>query len=581
MFKKHIAFCVALGLAVLGIGKAHAIDYVDNAGLSQVIKTPVKSCGSFRELKVPGIAWGADMVELLGNGSAKRTAPGSIFAGHKLDIQLYRQDDFKKQVEDYLTCNTPFLRGTMGMLNQASELLSRDPRTAPVVIYQLSWSNGGDALVVKEGIKTPADLRGKTVAVQAYGPHVDYLLKILADAGVKPADVKIKWTADLLQVNDKSVSPALAFRKDQSVDAAFVISPDALALTSNGTVGTGSEDSVRGARILLTTKTANRIIADVYAVRSDYFQAHRDEIEHFTNGLMQAEEKLRGLFKDKKNTDYKQMITASAEFLLDSPTAINDAEGMYGDAELVNYGGNIKFFTDSANPRGFDKLATEIQQSLMSIGLISKQVPLAFAQWDYAKLAVGLADTKGVEMPRFDAQAVQQITEQRTKQSSKEGVLFEFEVYFGANQNTFPADQYKQSFDRVIELASTYGGALMAIEGHSDPLGYLKQKKASESSLVLNRTKQAAKNLSYSRANAVKDSIIGYASGKGITLDSSQFGVVGLGVSQPNTPNCKMDANGDIDLSCAPATEQQWNATRRVVFKIIQIEAETAAFKPL
>ena len=52
-----------------------------------------------------------------------------------------------------------------------------------------------------------------------------------------------------------------------------VIVPDALALTSNGTVGTGSEASVRGAKILLSTKTANRIIADVYAVRSDYFRS--------------------------------------------------------------------------------------------------------------------------------------------------------------------------------------------------------------------------------------------------------------------------------------------------------------------
>ena len=50
----------------------------------------------------------------------------------------------------------------------------------------------------------------------------------------------------------------------------MAISPDALKLTSNGTVGTGSEGSVKGARMLLSTKTASRIIADVYAVRKDY-----------------------------------------------------------------------------------------------------------------------------------------------------------------------------------------------------------------------------------------------------------------------------------------------------------------------
>src|ERR671918_714742 len=54
----------------------------------------------------------------------------------------------------------------------------RDPRTRPVVIYQLTWSSGGDALVVKSGVRFAKELKGKTVAVQAYGPHVDYLSKI-------------------------------------------------------------------------------------------------------------------------------------------------------------------------------------------------------------------------------------------------------------------------------------------------------------------------------------------------------------------------------------------------------------------
>jgi hypothetical protein len=66
-----------------------------------------------------------------------------------------------------------------------------------------------------------------------------------------------------------------AFAADDKLDAVMAISPDALKLTSNGTVGTGSEGSVKGAHMLLSTKTASRIIADVYAVRKDYFDTHR------------------------------------------------------------------------------------------------------------------------------------------------------------------------------------------------------------------------------------------------------------------------------------------------------------------
>ena len=177
----------------------------------------------------------------------------------------------------------------------ATDLLSKDPRTKPIIIYQLSESAGGDALVVKAGIDSAKDLKGKTVALQAYGPHVDYLGKVLADAGLSFTDVKLKWLPDLTGTDNTPM--AALYEKD--VDAAMVIIPDALALTSGGTVGTGAEESVRGARILVSTKTANRIIADVYAVRADYLKSNRKEVEAFVHGLLKAEEAAGKLVADK------------------------------------------------------------------------------------------------------------------------------------------------------------------------------------------------------------------------------------------------------------------------------------------
>lgn len=584
---KSIVMAVLLGLMAVWSTPTYALDYLKGVPLTSVINDPVSACGEFRELPVPVIAWGPDGALSVANGNSVETAAGSFMANNGLNVRLYRQDDFQKQVRDFLACKTPFLRGTAGMVNQAAEVLTLDPRTlslnretAPVVIYQLSWSAGGDVLVVKEGINSPADLRGKTIALQYGGPHVDYLLTILADAGLKPTDVKIVWTKDLLQIGSGSVSPTMALRNDPTVDAVFVISPDALALTSNGTVGTGSEDSVKGARILLSTKTANRVIADVYAVRSDYFQAHRDQVEKFVNAVMRGEEKLAELIKSK-GKELVPAASAAAALLLDSDTAGNDFVGLYGDAEVVGFAGNVKFFTDQANPRSFDKITGDVQRLLTQLGFLSRVVPVAQAHWNYAGLKAGLSNTGGVELTRFDQSVVQTIVDRRAKQSGDQGVLFKFEVYFGANQNGFSAEQYKDAFDRAIKLATTYGGALMTVEGHSDPLGYLRQKKAGDSPVVLGQVRQAAKNLSYSRANAVKDSIVAYASAQGITLDPSQFGIVGFGVSQPNTPNCSFDSSGDITLSCAPRTEQEWSVTRRVVFKIIQVEAEASVFKPL
>jgi ABC-type nitrate/sulfonate/bicarbonate transport system substrate-binding protein len=240
------------------------------------------------------------------------------------------------------------------MINLAVEAASRDPRTKPVVIYQMTWSAGGDALVVKSGIRSVKDLRGKSIAVQAYGPHVDYLTKILADGGLSTRDVTIKWVPDLTGTKE---TPPAALR-EKEVDAALVIIPDAMALTSNGTVGTGAEDSVKGARILLSTKTANRIIADVYAVRSDYLQSNRDAVERFVRGLIEGEASLRQLAANKSSraAEYKTVMSGAAAILLDSAQAIADAEGMYNDAEFARVPGNVAFFTDRKNPRRMEQL---------------------------------------------------------------------------------------------------------------------------------------------------------------------------------------------------------------------------------
>jgi ABC-type nitrate/sulfonate/bicarbonate transport system substrate-binding protein len=147
-------------------------------------------------------------------------------------------------VRNFLQCKSPFLRATLGMAAQAANLTEADPRSAMVAIYQHSWSAGGDVMVVRSGAQQPKDLKGKNIVVQRFGPHVDYLLKILADAGLSPSDVKIRYVHDL--PGKGSNTPMAAFQSDSTVDAAMVIDPDAATLTSGGagssagSVGTGA-----------------------------------------------------------------------------------------------------------------------------------------------------------------------------------------------------------------------------------------------------------------------------------------------------------------------------------------------------
>jgi ABC-type nitrate/sulfonate/bicarbonate transport system substrate-binding protein/outer membrane protein OmpA-like peptidoglycan-associated protein len=562
----------AAALAYFAAGAAAQGQFIQSPPLAQTVTTAVGAVAP-GPTQVPIITWGGDIATVLANGNAKATSKTSIFGKLGLNLRLAREDVFAKQLEAYLSGRSPYLRGTLGMVNMATEAAGRDPRTKPVVIYQLTWSAGGDALVVKGNTKTTKDLRGKTVAVQAYGPHVDYLSKILADAGLTPKDVTIRWTSDL---TGSAKSPAAALHNPQ-VDAALVIIPDALALTSSGTVGTGAEDSVKGARILLSTKTANRIIADVYAVRSDFFESNRAEVEKFVQGLIQGEDALRKLVANKASraAEFKDTMSAAARELLDSPQAISDTEGMYRDAEFPGVAGNAAFFGKADNPRSFAALNKEIQSSFSAIGLMAKAPPLEHAGWDYRKLGAGADVATAPEARRFDAEKVATMVARKQSQGKlQEGELFSFEVFFKPNQDKFTADLYGDAFKRVAGLAATYGGAIITVEGHSDPMAYLRAKRDGSPDVVLGRTQQSAKNLSLSRAIAVRDSLIAYAKTQGVSLDPTQFAVVGHGITQPKTGICGSDP-------CPPKTEADWQSNMRVEFRILQVEAEASAFKPL
>jgi outer membrane protein OmpA-like peptidoglycan-associated protein len=141
------------------------------------------------------------------------------------------------------------------------------------------------------------------------------------------------------------------------------------------------------------------------------------------------------------------------------------------------------------------------------------------------------------------------------------------EITFGPNQAAFSEEQYAGAYEKALKIAQTYGGALVTIEGHSDPLGILKAKEQGELPAKIAEKEQAAKNLSLQRAQAVRSSFLDFCRKRGLVIDESQYAAVGLGVATPKFPK--------------PTTKEEWDANRRVVFRIKQVEAELTEFSPL
>ncbi len=529
--------------------------------LAEVVTDPVRDCAAGWNSNMPLIAWGADGVVAYANGGSLEN-DGGLLGEAGLPLSLSVVDSFEAQLKSYLACDTPYLRGTLGMLVAATPVTEFDPRTEQIVFFKHSFS-AGDGIVAGEGISRIGDLAGKRIAIQANGPHVDFVGRILADGGLSFEEVEIVWVEDLTGDGD---TPSAALAEGRA-DAAAVILPDARFLTSGGAVGTGAEGSVRGSTILISTQEAASVIGDYIAVRADYFDANRDEIARMVNLFFRAEEEMRGFMADGGDARQTQMAQLMAtEFLGGLPT--EEGVFLWQDAITDGWAGNAKHFGDLNEARRFDVLLDEVNIALRGAGRLAAPANLNTAEWDFTALVDGLSNLDDRQIAAFDpeaaAAAVQKL--RRTGQLDA-NTKIDFEVYFEPDSTSFPIALYAQDFEEILRLASTYSGAIITVEGHSDPLHFLRREQAGAENAELRAIRTSTQNLSMDRAIAVVDALTVYSSDLGVRMNRDQFTVDGVGIASPrHNP---------------PATEAEWRENMRVVFRVLTVQAEATTFSPL
>jgi len=559
-------------------------------------------------LQVPYITWGGDMATFYANGGLK-TRRESIMQKQGLNLQLTKGDDFVQQVKDYMSGKTPLLRGTFRMLGMASEVLGADSRTKGVVIMQMTWS-AGDHCVARSHIKTNKDLKGATVVLQTGGPHIGLLDDILKTGNLKWKDIKVIWANDFTGTPN---SPAELFRKNNTIDACFVISPDMIGLTGGLTeIGSGAEGTVKGGRVLVSTAELSRSIADVYVCRKDYYDAHRDVVTKFVAGYLKACEEvieLKKQYETKGSKQYMELLQLTQKIYGKEviPTLEEDAHGLLSDCTFVGFPGNVSFFTKPNNLHGFEafqKAALDLAIAQNYAKVRSGLLPSSL-DWNTSAFKDYLSITETAKGERFRAEAVlTEIEELSAGGALDDRTIYAFTIEFKPNQTQFSLEQYGAEFQRVVELADKYGNAVVAVRGHADPTKTLVELvKAGMKKGVLQRsgssgnyryslngrpvnlestdqvakliasgafdgvsdhnpreTMQAALNLSRKRSEAVRESVIQYASSQRLDLDRSQFQPVGVGIREP--------------FIAKPRSMAEAEQNMRVEFRLLRVTAE-------
>ena len=560
-------------------------------------------------LQIPFITWGGDMATFYGNGGLT-TKAGSIFQKQGLNLRLTAGDDFVQQVRDYRAGKSPFLRGTFHMVGLASEAIGSDPRTKGVVILQMTWSSG-DHMIARTNVKTVTDLKGKTIALQTGGPHVGMLDDILKAAKLGWNDVKIVWAKDL---TGSAEAPAELFRKRPEIDACFAITPDMAGLCGGlRTTGTGAEGTVKGARVLVSTAELSRSIADVYVCRKDFYDANKEWVTKFVAGYLKACEEvieLKKQYEAKGSEAYKGLLQMTQDIYGKTTIPVlDDAHGLLSDCVFAGYPGNVSFFTQAGNLHGFEAFQKSALELATSRGYAKEKMGLFPCGLDYNSPAFKnyLTKTDLERQERFRAEAVRTEIEALSSGGAlDEKTILSFTINFEPNQDAFSAVQYGAEYQRVVETADKFGNAVIAVRGHADPSKTLMELvKAGMTTGVLKRagsqgnysyslngrpldlgstpeltkliesgafdgvagnnpreTMQAALNLSLTRAEAVRDSLIEFAKSKGIAIDKSQIQAVGVGIREP--------------FLAKPRNLDEAKQNMRVEFRLVRVTPEAA-----
>jgi NitT/TauT family transport system substrate-binding protein len=427
-------------------------------------------------------------------------------SGKDFKVELVLIDDPIAMRDAYASGNIHVGWATLDMVPLFLEGLRKDSRVMPRVYQQVDWSNGGDGIVVRDTVKTMTDLRGKTVVLAQNSPSHYFLLNALINGGVQPAEVQFKFTQDAFQA-------AAAFNADRNLAGVVSWAPDIYNL-----------EKVKGNKIIVTTSTANKLIADVWFARADFAKDNPDIMEGLVRGIFDG-------MQDLKAQEAKQKVSKLMAAGYSIPES--DALGMLGDAHSTNYAENREFFINQNNPTNFERTWNTAYFLYKKINAVTQQTPFDQVM-DFSiiqKLASEpkYANQKNEYDIQFAPASAGSVQGEKEEILTKTVVIHFFPNSWDLDKKvTRTADNGKELqelydpnvgfvVEEVGKLAGQYGAARIVIEGHTD------------ASMRGQVPKSLVQELSQNRANSVKEALVR----KFPSLQPNQFSTVGLGWDKP------------------------------------------------
>src|SRR5213594_1448015 len=471
--------------------------------------------------------WAGWLPVIAANRGTKPNADSVFAKKYGFRVEMVLMDDPVIARDAFAAGEVHTLWGTVDMMTLFAPELTRDSRTSPRVVQQIDWSNGGDGIVVRSTIRSVSDLRGKTITLAQNSPSEYYLTSLLLSAGLRPADVNVKYTATAFEA-------AAAFVSDRKVDGCVSWAPDIYKIP----------ERVAGTRILSSTADANKLIADVYAFRADFARDHPEIVEGLIAGIFEGMD----FIKEKPEDAARWMADAFGM----KPA---DVMGMRNDAHPTNLAENVQFFLNASNPTNFERTWKNAAYVYRELGRIS--APVQFDQvMDFS--VIQSLQKKGSFAHQTD-ESVASFTPASFRKTPAEAPILTQTIrinFYPNSANPYeparddvekpvPGKLYDPNVDATLEqvarLAGQFARAVILIEGHTD------------SSMKGKVPVQAVRDLSLARAEAIKRALI-----EKYKFDPNKFNIEGKGWDVPADPGAPANQalNRRVEISVFPPEQK-------------------------
>jgi ABC-type nitrate/sulfonate/bicarbonate transport system substrate-binding protein len=471
--------------------------------------------------------WAGWLPVIAANHGTRPNTDSIFYKKHGFRVEMVLMDDPVAARDAFAAGEVHTLWGTADMMVLLAPELIKDSRTAPRIVQQIDWSSGGDGIVVRSSIKSAGDLRNKTVTLAQNSPSEYYLTSLLLSAGLRPSDIKVKYTATAFEA-------AAAFVVDRHVDACVSWAPDIYKIP----------ERVAGTRMLSSTSDANKLIADVYAVRADFTRDHPEIVEGLISGIFE------GMDFVKQNPEQAAKWMADAFGMKQE-----EVMDMRNDAHPTNFAENVQFFLNASNPTNFERTWKNASYIYRELGRIDAPIPfdqvMDFTLLQRLQKSGAFAHQKDESVAAFTPANFRKVPAESPILTQTIRINFfpnsanPYEPARDDYGNAIPGKLYDPNVDATLEqvarLSGQFARAVILIEGHTD------------SSMKGRVPVQAVRELSLARAEAIKRALV-----EKFKFDPNKFSIEGKGWDEPADPNepNNQALNRRVEISVFPPEQK-------------------------